>query len=524
MGATLKLGKRVPKTEEYPEGWKIIYTHRRGPLSEESWLGKKSMICFPGDGVIYDEEMNGCCSNMRRMLENAGMAPEDMPDFYSVGFDTDTQDHRQQMLEKEGMTRYGLQEPDKITDYWKPFFDAYLLALVQSPDGKPRPIEESVRNLQNVTFVTHCHGSMFARQMELMLQEKVKEFYPGREKEVLGNVRMLHLASRKPMEQDTGVKHLNVVSLADDSYADKDILAEDNVYKLLHGQTMEGRSAIIPTSENEALMVFKELTTQKTFGENRDDHSHFMKVVSGKERGIDDPEAQENEDGLNFVRTMLRHFVEYPDDFRSMKDIMRGVNSGFTIKNIKEGHKLTEKMSEEKQFGKAMLDLLSQHSVRIESGDAAFYLQRMSNGEYFYQQAKKRALAVGDQASLVSILKKVGGKLAPEIAAQEVQEAMKRGDRRSVDAITDQMKAWHISKYILSPAKPENLPFLYPEIKKAKLSESNQNRLIEELLEKAQKIPNSSGRVQVETYLKQEKEKYEIQTQKARPNPNNQGR
>ena len=515
MGSIMKFGKKVAKEGDNSHGWEILYNHRRGAMSEESLLGHKSVICFPGDGVIYDEEMNGCCSNMKYMLENAGLPPEEMPQFYSVGFDTETRAHRQQLLEKEGITRYGLSKADDVPDYWTPFFNTYLLPLIQTAEGNPRSVEETVHNLQNVTFVTHCHGSMFAAQIEQLLQGKIKEFYPGKEKEILGNVRMLHLASRKPMEQNTGVKHLNVVSLADDRYADSGMLADDNIYKLLHKQNMDGRSAIIPVTNDETLMVFKELTTPKTYGEDRDDHTHFIKVVSGKEKGAEsDREALENEEGLNFVRMMLRHFVEHPDDKRPMKDIMRDINLRFTITNIKDGHKLSSEMAKERDFGKSFLEFLSQYSLRGVSGDASFYLQKMPNGEYFYQQVKERALKTGDYSSFRSLLEKVQGFLSVEDRVREVNEAMQRGDRRTVDLLTDRMLPNEISKFILSPAKPEMLPFLYPEIKKARLYSSGQKVLIDELLKKSEQIQNSSGRVRVQTYLNQEKEKYDVERQK----------
>jgi len=508
MASILKFGKRVKKEEQNPNGWKILYTHRRGATTEESLIGHKSMICFPGDGVIYDEEMNGCCSNMKFMLENAGLPPEEMPQFYSTGFDTNTQGHRQLLLDQEGITRYGLPKAEDVTDYWTPFFNTYLLPLIQTSDGNPRSFEESAHNLQNITFVTHCHGSMFAKQIEQLFQAKIKEFYPDKEKEILGNIRMLHLASRKPTNQTTGVRHFNVISLADDMYADSGMLANDNIYQLLHKQSMDGRSAIIPISDKETVMVFRELTTPKTYGDRRDDHSHFIRVVSGKEKGLDtDKEAKENEEGLKFVRMILRHFVEHPEDTRPTKDIMKDINSGFTTVNIDDGHKLSSEMTKERDFGKSFLELLSQHSLRGVSGDARFYLQKTPNGEYFYQQAKEHALKTGDETSLRSLLKKVQGLLSTEDVVREVNEAIQRRDRRTVDLLTDRMLPNDISKFILSSAKPDMLPFLYPEIRKARLSSNGQRTMIDDLLKKSEQIQNSSGRVRIQTYLNQEKEK-----------------
>ena len=71
------------------------------------------------------------------------------------------------------------------------------------------------------------------------LYEKVKEFYPGKEKEVMGNIRMMHFASRKEVNQNTGVKHFNIVSLADDMFVDLGVLADDHIYNLLQRQNID---------------------------------------------------------------------------------------------------------------------------------------------------------------------------------------------------------------------------------------------------------------------------------------------
>ena len=126
MGSIMKFGKKVEKTEDNEFGWIEIYSHTKGPQPGETLLGHKSMVCFPGDGVIYSKDMNGCCSRMRDMLLNAGVPLEKMPQLYSVGFDTDTKSHRKQLLEQTGSLRYGVKKPDALKDYWTPFFNAYI--------------------------------------------------------------------------------------------------------------------------------------------------------------------------------------------------------------------------------------------------------------------------------------------------------------------------------------------------------------------------------------------------------------
>lgn len=507
MVSILKFGERVQKSEQYPHGWKEIYTYRRGAKTQDSLLGHKSIVCFPGDGVIYEDEMNGFCKHVQSMLKQSGISPDHMPHVYSLGFDTDTKTHRRHILDKRGETRYGLANADTLMSYWQNFFDQYFLPLFQNSDGSPHSIGEIEQNLKNITFVTHCHGSMFAYQMEEMFKNKVKELYPDAVQQILSNIRMLHLSSRKPINQEEDIKHFNVVSLADDMYADYGMLAEDNIYKLLHNQKLKDRTAILPTSQNEAMIVFSEIATPKTYGMDRDDHRQILQIMSGykKKNDLPDEVAEQNQRGLTFVRKMLRHFVEHPDDQRPLKDIMKEIDKDFLINNLNEGQRLMSAMTKEKKASKSMLDLLAQHTIQGVSADAHLYLQKMSDGTYFFKHLEDQAQKTKETKSLKKVLKHVSGYLSDDTLIKDLNIAIEAKDWRLVDFIAKKLNPQLISKEILEKITPAEMPKLYTLIKEAQLGRRRDPQLLDTLLKKSAKIQNSAGRVKVQAYLEKEK-------------------
>lgn len=505
MRSILKFGERVPKTPLFPKGWKEIYTFHKGMQTNDSLLGHKSILFFPGDGVSHDDEMNGCCKLIEIMLKNATPPLKEKPHLYSLGFDTDTISHRRQLLEQEGLTRYGLEKNKRFLTYWHPFFEVYILPLIQTKSGMPRPLNEAMKNLQNITIVSHCHGSMFAQQIENLLYEKVKQFYPNAEKQVMANLRMLHLASRKPLGKKTGAKHFHIVSLSDDMYVDRGTIADDNFYKMLHHQKMDSRTALVPLTENEIVGVFKEMAPPPTDGEEYDEHSQMFHLVAGQKKHLSsDPDMRENEAGFQFVRNVLRHFVASPEDPASLKEIMKKVNPAFAAKNLNDGQRLNFKIQKEKQENKSLLDLLAKYSLEGVSGESNFYLQKMEDGTYFYQRIKEAAHQSGDFTSYKALLKHVRGKISDSEKKEEALKALKRKDWPMVHLLTQYMLSQDLTDLLIA-AQPDDLPHLSQQMKWARLSPTQHKDLLASLTAKARKIKNSTGRIKVQSFLEKRK-------------------
>ncbi len=505
MDSILKFGERVPKTSLFPKGWKEIYTFHKGMQTNDSLLGHKSILFFPGDGVSHDDEMNACCKLIEIMLKNVPFPLKEKPHVYSLGFDTDTISHRRQLLEQEGLTRYGLEKPKQFPAYWQPFFDTYILPLIQENLGKSRPIKEVIKNLQNITIASHCHGSMFAQQIENLLYEKIKQFYPGSEKLVMSNLRMLHLASRKPFGKGTGAKHFHIVSLADERYVDRGTVADDNFYKMLHHQKMDSRMAFLPITENEIIGVFKEIATPLTNGQEYDEHSQILHLVAGQKKFLSsDPEIRENEEGFQFIRNVFQHFVSHPEDTDSLKEIMKKINPTFVAKNLNEGRRLNLKIKKENKENKSLLDLLAKYSLEGLSGESNFYLQKMEDGTYFYQRIKEVAHKSGNYTSFRTLLKHVRGKISDTEKKEEALKALKRKDWPMVNLLTQYMLPKDLIDVLLD-AQAEDLPHLYQQMKWARLSPTQHKNILDSLIKKSQKIKNSTGRIKVQSFLEKRK-------------------
>ncbi len=87
MGSVLKFGQRVPKSPEFLDGWKTCYAFFSKKREQINFAQQPTIICFPGDGTIDDEQMNGCCKNIEFMLKHAKASAVQMPRLYSLGFD-----------------------------------------------------------------------------------------------------------------------------------------------------------------------------------------------------------------------------------------------------------------------------------------------------------------------------------------------------------------------------------------------------------------------------------------------------
>ncbi len=201
-------GERIEKkdpNDPKDHGWVTLYDSRKQTpkLVETTLLKKKSVIFFPGDGTANERNVNGCCRAMEDMLFAAGVSKRKMPHFYGLGYQGGEQgEHRYQILTQLKQVQFGIGYAwgnfSKEQPYYQPFFDEYILPLIVDEKGKPRSVSKIRKNIQNITFVTHCHGGFVAYQIEQMMAQKLAEFYPKQMPELMSNIRMIHFSSRRP--------------------------------------------------------------------------------------------------------------------------------------------------------------------------------------------------------------------------------------------------------------------------------------------------------------------------------------
>ena len=330
-------GERIEGINKY--GWVTLYNSRKeNPLIEnDTLLGKKSIIFLPGDGTKSEQMANGCCGAVKKMLILAGVSQKNMPHFYGLAYIRPGQDkHRYQILTEIKQTPFGLEPPSPLEEqtYYQPFFDTYILPMIVDKNGQAHSSSEIIKNLQNVTFASHCHGGFLAYQIEKMIAEKLAEFYPKQMLELMSNIRMIHFSSRRPKGINLWGKHLDIISQNDGTYADSALLEYDDIHKQIHRAPLLNESALISVSPNEEILVLKKLTN--TFSEFADDdheHTKILGLFSGENTNL----LPQNRPIVQLARQVFRYFVEHPEDERSVEAQMKDLNSALVDRNIKFG-------------------------------------------------------------------------------------------------------------------------------------------------------------------------------------------
>ena len=506
---TILFGERTEKTPDNPESWKAVYDGRMNDpkLTKETLLNQKSLIVFPGDAADSSKATNGCCKSVQKMLQQSGISPEQMPHIYGLSYLTDNSTrHREQILfdlKQDQLYRISDKALSGLTGdeaYWQPFFDEYIRPLLADENGKPRPTNEIEKNLQNITFVSHCHGGFVAHQIEKMIFEKLNEICPKRAKELMGNLRMLHFSSRRPIGHGFGAKHFNIVSQFDDCYADFAVLEYDNIHEQIHRTPLTDATALITISGQEQILLLKRLAGYMTPYQSVDDHSGIIEIFAG---GLKEYKLSQNNQAISLTRDLLRHFVEHPDDKRDLKGILSTLDAGFTAQSGKEGETFLEKEKQGEEKRRKILSLLSNPMARLDTkffeknkGYLPALRERDDEGRLLYNNLKEQYQKTGDSRRLADYFKLISFYVPSDEVASLMLLAVQRKDwkllgtvcnaaKNRFDIFRDDDKAFY---KIIATVKPEDLHYLFPLLNARNDILRKNPEAISLLLQKARKI------------------------------------
>ena len=515
MAETILFGERVEKKDPNDYGWNRIYDPKEhkgeADFFDPVLLGHKSILVFPGDAIYDDEDMNGTCRRFENMLSQAHVLPKDMPHLYSVGYlSGETASHRQRLLKRLGKTQFDSSSMDRKRplseeeEYWKPFFNGYILPLIVDQKGRPYSAQQIRQNIQNITIVSHCHGGIFAYQIEKMLQEKIEEFYPHETKDLMSDLRMIHFSSRRPIEKDTYSRNFHIISHEDRMYADSN-LEYDSIHEQIHRFPMSCSSMLIPFSKNEEVLVLKKMVKTESDVYLRDyEHIAALHVFSGEEKDT----LPRNFPAIKLVQKLLKHFVEHPDDKRAITDILKDFDSEFTTQNIRYGKSFLKRVETDEKIHRGLLSLLGnpnirmgQRSRKLTLDDNRLLLERNDKGLFLYEELKKNYEKTGDSRSLINFLK--GVELSDAEQLKGVHFAIQKRDWPLAKAYVvlrslKRPKPENM-KEIISITPPDDLMKLIYIIKIARLDTNAQ--IIGLLLEKSKKIKNSAARSRFSLFL-----------------------
>lgn len=530
MKKSILFGERVQKTKDNEFGWNTLYdSKKKNPkIKDENLLGKKSIIFFPGDGSNSEKTANACCKAVQGMLMQAGISPKNMPHFYALAYQGGEQDkHRYQILTQLKQAQFGAEYvPENSTDtpYYQPFFDEYILPLIVDEKGKPRSPDEIRKNIQNVTFATHCHGGFVAYQIEKMMAEKLAEFYPKQMPDLMRNVRMIHFSSRRPQGQNSYGKHFDIISQNDDMFADEAYLEYDNIHRQIHRSALSTPSVLVRITPNEEILLFKKLTTGISEDVNQDaDHSQILQIFSGEFKSI----FSESTPAIQTTRQLLRHFVEHPDDKKNLEDQLKEINPDFVAKNSERGKTFLTKEKKEEKIRRGLLSFIStwedrwgahrDRRERIYRRNGTIYSaktyrknvflrQRDDEGNFLYDQLKKNYLATENSSSLIHFIQDIGPAFLPEKEREELLlRAVQNNDWQFFNAIGGvrgclfgQIKKEAILP-IISSVETSDLYRLFPFLKSNSINLSSD--AIKLLMSKIKKVKNVTHQRWLSSFL-----------------------
>ena len=515
MGGTILFGQRVEKTASNPEGWNTLYDGERDhpKLSETNLLTEKSIIVFPGDGAMSERAVNGCCKSVHLMLAAAGIPPEQMPHIYGLGYLSAYQtEHRRQILSDLNQDQLYFKKSERLTEeqaYWQPFYDEYIRPLIADKNGHPYSVSQIEKNLQNVTFVSHCHGGFVAYQIEKMLSEKLAEFYPKQFKELMGAVRMIHFSSRRPIGHSFGAKHFDIISQYDDTYADTAVLEYDNLLKQINRAPLEGPSALISISDKEEVLLLKRIAAFSENGPDIDDHNAAMAIFADN---LKDYTLPENQSAILLTQELLRHFVEHPEDKKDLNAILSYLNPKFTEENTKRGKNLLTEEKEAEEFNRKTLSLLAEPMVTMDIDKVSikenihntFLRERDSEGHFLYDNLVERYQKDGNSRSLIKYVQAINCLFIPhEKMLSLISTSVQKKDWKLFDSIFhtsgNKLRFGYFSKdsnmekqlsQMISSTEADDLHHLLPflEIKECKDILANDSKMLNRLVGKIGKV------------------------------------
>ncbi len=530
------------ETKENNYKWETIFDGKKSSseIRPCSLLGQKSIICLPGDASHAEKDANAVCGPVERMLLKAGISQKDIPHIYGVAYIGDPAVHRYKILDDLKQSHMTAR-PYKDDKYYQTLLDKYIMPLLIDEKGQPRSIQDIEKNLQNLIFVSHCHGSMLAHQIEQSIAEKIGEFYPEKQKEIMKNLHMIHFASRRPVGH-AYASHLDIISQNDEMYADDAVLEHDNVLQQIHRSSMNDSSVLLSHSPEETALILKALTKTNNLEEhwndypNTDrDHRFVLSIFAeeGEQALKDNKEfdfhvVQENENAVHVVQQLLKHFVENPEDNRNLEDVLRQIDPNFTSENLARGAKFLAQEKEDENYRRGLLSLLSdpkfhfkgtkrsytkktqkilrRHSTKeIRKSSNGSYrpllLERNLEGQFLFQELINQYKKTGDSQPLINYMDAV--RVRNDISQQEQDDLALLAVQNHDWLLIKKVKLISFPQFlkIIKVIQPEDLYHLSPLIVPMVKVLAKDPDSMRQFLQKVQDIKNQKHKRQISSVV-----------------------
>lgn len=442
-----------------------LFHPTKGRASKESLLRHKSIVFFPGSATTTDnsEALSAYGAMIFNALVNHDVVDEDVAIYLVPYTKNHTTSYRIKLLEKHHQLDY-LKIPfsqineDDMTDMYS-FFQEYLLPLIYDESNKPYPIDKIKENLDNITFMGHCHGGLVIKDMEEYFEKELQKIYPESYLEILNHFKAVHLASRSYFTDKAKGKHLHIISQNDKQYVDKGILGHQNILHALHNFNMPQESMAFQINSNEVILLFNKINIKL---KDSDDHKNVLRAFYMQPTTVFQDIILRIK---NFLNATIRHtkqtkptqqgtsvykagislwhnvfkqfiFMDHPND--SLIDLIKKTEQSlFFKKSVKTSDPLLAKFykhinSAQAHVG-ALEDLSRQSRLIISSKQTAKkILQPDFNGSNFYLQLfnQYKNNAPDSQESLSGFLSDYAQHLPVKALVTGLIETAKREDMR----------------------------------------------------------------------------------------------
>lgn len=231
-----------------------------------SFLNKKIILCLPGDGATTAEKSNGTVKIVEKALP---LSLRQEFHFLGIYYQNilETASHRTYLMKKAGQLRDSLdifQHTNNFNlNYYKIFFKTYLYPLIATRTGKRLSLKRAKENMRNLIMIGHCHGSIFAFQMERCFLDSMKKlgYSLAEQEEIQRQLVIFAFASRIPIGCSKSTV-FHIISQAD-SQTETNWSSESFQGYLIQQYANKQKSALVFLNNHETIFSTKQLVFEK---------------------------------------------------------------------------------------------------------------------------------------------------------------------------------------------------------------------------------------------------------------------
>ena len=226
-------------------GYRTLETDIHWSEDFSSFLGRKSVICFPGRGTKNARSANGMCKIV------AGILPPHIQD--SIGDNIFCAYYK----EDGGYDIGGF-----CCQYFLPLMIKPNVVIKSMEELSPiasLPHQEIKTNFRNIVFVTHCYGSLQVAELEKFLRQSLKRlgFSDEERQDILRQLFVLHFNDINHDFGKTKMTTLHLVSQYDTIAKEQSLMPYNSLKRYCFKNKLEGEEPILfYPGATEAVLLF----------------------------------------------------------------------------------------------------------------------------------------------------------------------------------------------------------------------------------------------------------------------------